>query len=447
MSRAEICAMYLVSGQPHIYLAGDKSPGWGSLCENYGRIRSELEELNPDLILYFSTQWLSVLGWLFQSNPEPEFVHVDHNWHDLGTIPYKFLVDPDFAPVHAAEVKKTGRHTMLVNYEGFPIDTGTIVAQKLINPDNRFPATMISCNMYAEKEETMEIGRATRRAIDAYGKKVAIVLVSNLSNRYFTGEIEPSQDHISSKKDDEWNLKILELMGEGRLEDVAQCARDFAREANGDMQFKGIWWLNALAGETNDFEGKIFDYQPVWGTGAALVGLYPKGSLPAVSGSSTKEEIGTVESGSSNAQQTVTGKESLVVQSQTAASPVGPYPHARQEGDLVFLSGIGPRERVTDHIPGLKLDDQGNCLEYDIEAETHSVFRNVIAVLESAGCRLENVVDVQVFLTNMKDDFKTFNRIYGEYFDGQSGPTRTTIGITALPTPIHVELKVIARKG
>ena len=428
----EIPSIYLLSGQPHILLTPDKSAGWKKLNEAYACVRQEIDQIEPDMILYMSTQWLSVLGWLFQADPTPEWVHVDSNWHDLGTMPYKFRIDQTFAPLHADEVKKTGRHTMLVNYEGFPIDTGTVVAQKLINPDNRFKASMLSCNMYAEKQETMAVGASTLRALKAHNKKVVIVLVSNLSNRYFTNEIDPAEDHISSKKDNEWNLKILELLGEGRLEDVAQCAREFAREANGDMQFKGIWWLNAIGLESNEFSGKVFEYRSVWGTGAALVGLYPNDLL--------KDRWNELPQGNIK-QLDKTG----AIDSQKAALPVGPYPHAREEGDFIFLSGIGPRERGTNNIPGLKRDAKGNVLSYDIRAETHGVFRNVVAVLEASGCSLEDVVDVQVFLTDMEADFKTFNEIYGEYFT-HNGPTRTTVGIEALPTPIHVEFKVVARK-
>jgi 2-aminomuconate deaminase len=126
-----------------------------------------------------------------------------------------------------------------------------------------------------------------------------------------------------------------------------------------------------------------------------------------------------------------------------APKPVGLYPHARRVGNLLFLSGIGPREAGTNNIPGLKLDSQGNKVGYDIEMECHSVFKNVRTVLEESGSKWENLVDVTVFLTNMKDDFATYNRIYAEYFkDAQ--PCRTTVEIKSLPTPIAIELKCIA---
>ena len=134
------------------------------------------------------------------------------------------------------------------------------------------------------------------------------------------------------------------------------------------------------------------------------------------------------------------------VDSSTAPEPVGAYPHARRAGNLLFLSGVGPRKRGTSEIPGVVLDDQGNVVEKDIEAQCRSCFDNVKAVVADAGVPWANVVDVLVFLTDMKNDFKTYNRVYAEYFagEGNPNPARTTIEINALPTPIAVEVKVVA---
>ncbi len=132
-----------------------------------------------------------------------------------------------------------------------------------------------------------------------------------------------------------------------------------------------------------------------------------------------------------------------IFNSDKAPEPVGLYPHSRQVGNLLFLSGVGPRERGETKIPGVELDEDGNILSYDIEAQCHSVFKNVKLILEAAGAKWEDLVDVTVFLTNMKDDFKTYNRIYAEYFkDAQ--PCRTTVEINSLPTPIAIELKCVA---
>ena len=134
------------------------------------------------------------------------------------------------------------------------------------------------------------------------------------------------------------------------------------------------------------------------------------------------------------------------ITSDRAPEPVGAYPHAKRVGDLLFLSGVGPRKRGSREIPGVTLDPDGEIADYDIEAQCRSCFDNVRAILEDAGAGWADIVDVLVFLTNMKDDFKTYNRVYAEYFagEGRPNPTRTTIEINCLPTPIAVELKVIA---
>ncbi|MCS6916420.1 MAG: Rid family hydrolase [Chitinophagales bacterium] len=131
--------------------------------------------------------------------------------------------------------------------------------------------------------------------------------------------------------------------------------------------------------------------------------------------------------------------------SDQAPEPVGAYPHARRAGNLMFLSGIGPRQ-TDNSIPGNVYDEQGRLIAYDIAAQCHAVFRNVQAVLQAAGCRWEQLVDVTVFLTNMKDDFPVMNRIYAEYFRSHQ-PCRTTVEVKSLPTPIAIELKCIAWLG
>jgi len=115
-------------------------------------------------------------------------------------------------------------------------------------------------------------------------------------------------------------------------------------------------------------------------------------------------------------------------------------------GDLLFLSGVGPRERGSSKIPGVELNDAGEIVSYDIEEQCRSVFRNVRYILEDAGSAWENIVDVTVFLTNIKDDFAAYNRLYAEYF-ADNRPCRTTVEVNALPTPIAIELKVIATIG
>ena len=129
--------------------------------------------------------------------------------------------------------------------------------------------------------------------------------------------------------------------------------------------------------------------------------------------------------------------------SDKAPEPVGLYPHARKVGNLLFLSGVGPRKPGTNEIPGVVFDEAGKIFDYNISEQCHSVFKNVSSILEASGSRWEDLVDVTVFLTNMKNDFETYNKIYAEYFK-ENQPCRTTEEITSLPTPIAIELKCIA---
>ena len=134
---------------------------------------------------------------------------------------------------------------------------------------------------------------------------------------------------------------------------------------------------------------------------------------------------------------------SEIINSDKAPEPVGLYPHARRVGNLLFLSGVGPREKGTKIIPGVELNVEGKIASYNIETQCRSVFNNVKLILEAAGSSWENLVDVTVYLTNMKDDFKTYNQVYAEFFKDNL-PCRTTVEINCLPTPIAIELKCIA---
>jgi 2-aminomuconate deaminase len=135
--------------------------------------------------------------------------------------------------------------------------------------------------------------------------------------------------------------------------------------------------------------------------------------------------------------------QNISINANKAPEPVGLYPHAKRVGNLLFLSGVGPRERGTKKIPGVELNDNGEIMSYNIEAQCRSVFNNIKLILEASGSSWNNIVDVTVFLTNMKDDFATYNKLWAEYF-AENPPCRTTIEINCLPTPIAIELKVIA---
>jgi 2-aminophenol/2-amino-5-chlorophenol 1,6-dioxygenase alpha subunit len=467
---AGIVGGVIVPGLPHPLLVPDENPGWREIRDAYETARKQIESLNPDLMIIYSTRWPSVIGHQIQADPEPEWVHVDEEFHHLGSIPYKFRMDAAFGEAYQQAATARGLHARTVAYRGFPIDTGTIVALKLLNPDNAIPASVVSCNMYADRAETIVLGKAAADAVEKRGLRAICVSVTALSARLHTTEIRPEQDEISSLQDDEWNRKLLEILDEGRLEDVSQLARTFTAQAHADSKLKAIWWLAAAMGQHNNYKGKVLAYAPIYGSGATVVTLEPtekaagghefdeadvdvyggdrsvldagapQNQLPQDSAAPTSTPGSDAASATSDAQ-------AETIQTDTAPAPVGAYPHARRVGDLLYLSGVGPRQPGTDAIPGGPVrDPAGAQLDYDIEAQTRAVIENVRNILEAAGSSMDKVLDVTAFLIDMDRDFDVYNRVYAETF-APIGATRTTIAIKALPTPIAVEFKVIAAAG
>jgi 2-aminophenol/2-amino-5-chlorophenol 1,6-dioxygenase alpha subunit len=271
-------AGFVVPGLPHPLLAPERSPGWARVRLGFERLRNRLQALNPDVLVIYSTQWPSVLGHQIQADPRPQGIHVDHEFHELGTMEYNFPVHVPYADAILRAGQKRGLHMRRVDYRGFPIDTGSLVALSLLNPDNRIPCTLVSCNMYADRAETLVLGKATQDALVEQKLKGVAIASTALSHRLWTYPVAPSEDGLSSQKDDEWNRKILEILREGRLEDVAQLARQFSREAHADSKLKALWWLSAALGGRNDFQCDVHAYEALFGTGGAVVELRAGGS-------------------------------------------------------------------------------------------------------------------------------------------------------------------------
>ena len=444
---------FLVPGKPQPLLVPEKSMGWRKLRGAFDLAAQEIDALNPDLLVLFSTQWVSVLGHQIQTHAHPKWNVVDQEWHDLGTIHYEFDVDAEFGQACAESARARGLHVHTVNYSGFPIDIGSVVATKLLNPKSRFPVSIFSCNMYSDKAETIILSKAVSDALKAQGKTAVAISVTSLSNRVFHKAVRPDEDRIHSLKDDEWNRKYLQILGEGRLEDASQLAREFTQQASGDSKMKGVWFLAGCMGQTNRYEGKIYEYQAICGTGAAIVGLSPSDKMEATRefdetdfetlGETPKQMGG--EAGISKMSVASEREQIIQVDAKAAPKPVGAYPHARRFGDLLFLSGVGPRQPQTNEIPGGPVrKSSGEKQDYDIRAQTRATIENVKGILEASGASLQDVLDVTVFLIDMDRDFQGYNEVYAEYFKDIQA-TRTTLAIQALPTPIAVELKVTAR--
>ena len=265
------------TGLPHPLLVPEQNAGWGRVREGYEQARKWIEGLNPDVLIVYSTMWPSVIGHQIQADPEPTWTHVDELFHDLGSIPYQFRVDSEFA--HEAERAgiKRGLMSRTVSYHGFPIDTGSVVALNLLNPDNKFSSTILSSNVYSDRAETVVFAKSILDALKEQKKRAVVVTVASLSNRLFTDFIEPSEDRIHSAKDEEWNQKLLEFLGDGRLEDVAQLSREIQKQIRVKkvVNFKPFWFLSAMCGQHNNFDGEIHAYEPIYGTGGAVISLTP----------------------------------------------------------------------------------------------------------------------------------------------------------------------------
>ncbi len=276
-SKNPVIAGYVLPGLPQPLLTPDANPGYKDLRRAFDQVRAEIANSNADLIVIYSTMWPSVIGHQIQARPAPEWIHVDEEFHDLGSIPYKLKMDAEFAKLYAQIARERGLHARTVDYHGFPIDTGSVVALKLINPDNRIPATIVSSNIYSDRAETFVLGKAAAEAAERSGRKVVAVIVSTLSNRLHQSFIDPQGDKIHSLKDEEWNQKILEFLKQGRLEDVAQLSRQIHREARVKKvgNFKPFWWLSSFMGANNRYQGDVLSYNSVYGTGSAVISLHP----------------------------------------------------------------------------------------------------------------------------------------------------------------------------
>jgi 2-aminophenol/2-amino-5-chlorophenol 1,6-dioxygenase alpha subunit len=258
---------FIVPGLPH--LAFD-TPGWQELKVALARAGEEARAANPDVLVIYSAQWISVLGHSFQADPNPQGVHVDENWYDMGDFEFNFKVDVELSKLAEQVVREKGFATKLINYEGFPIDTGTLVVMKYFNPDNKIPVMIVSSNIYASPEDSMRLGEAIGEALKRSGKKAVLINCSSLSHRFITHDIKPGEDHIASEKDDQWNRKMLDLIKAGKTSEILAKAPEYIREVNPEMQFKGFYWLMGVLNKP-EIAGDVLAYGPLWGTGAAVV--------------------------------------------------------------------------------------------------------------------------------------------------------------------------------
>lgn len=262
--------VYLVPALPHILQKTELNAGYTQLHAAMQRVALDLQAQGVERIVYYSTNWIAVLGQMIQAKAHLAGVHTDENWYDYGNLDFSFTVDTSLAKCLGEVYSASGKPVKLIDYENFPVDTGTIVANTLANPQG-LAVTMVANHVYSDYAASVTLASLSRKAIESYGKPTAVVLVSGLSQRFFTTPIDLREDRISDAGDDAENRKMLELLKQGLYHDAEGMVTAYAQRTKADMGFKALAWVRGLLGEAYQKPADVMAYAPVYGTGAAVV--------------------------------------------------------------------------------------------------------------------------------------------------------------------------------
>lgn len=258
----------LVPGMPHL-LSAEKSPAWQSLRDGMRRLEEAISATGADTLMIYSTQWMSVLGNSFQCQANPRGVHVDENWHEWGDLKFDFKSEVALAKSCAEYVGKSFP-VKLVDYDCFPVDTGTIVALELLNQNRKLPVVAVSSWVYADGEKTATIGHGMRAAAEDSGRRVFALGVSSLSQRYFTDEIDPATDKISNADDERAIAGLMGRLEGGDLAGACALLPELNKVLPLDMGGNALQWLRGVTG-TKPAVGRVLGFGPIWGTSNAVV--------------------------------------------------------------------------------------------------------------------------------------------------------------------------------
>jgi len=262
---------YLLPGSPLLTLRPDV-PAYADLLAGMEQASREIEALQPDALIVYSTRWLAVLDQLWQGRARITGVHVDENWHEFGEMRFDMSTDVSLARACVKAANKAGVRSKLVDYAGFPIDSGTLSVNALINSRTAFPLVTLANNLYLDYEGTRRLGEIAAAQAAAQGKRVVVLAVGELSGTTFREERALEEDKVVGSTDDEWNRRILSLLEQRELEKLAQQLPDYIAQAKADMGFKHFAFaLGALGGRLGKV--KVLGYGPQYGNGAAVVRL------------------------------------------------------------------------------------------------------------------------------------------------------------------------------
>lgn len=267
-THANLKVAALVPGLPHI-LKPDMNGGYAALAGALARLGDELQAEGVERIVYYSTQWISVLGHLYQAKTELKGLHVDENWYDIADLPFDFRIDRAFAEAMAKAAQAKGYQTKLVDYEGFPVDTGTIVADRFLNK-GRFATNMLSCCVYSDYADTLKLAGTVADCIAQGSKKTAAIAVTGLSGNWFTSEIDLREDHVRPAQQ-EWDKLILSLWEKGHMLASEERRGEYAGACKVDMGMKALAFLRGVGGAVEGKGASVRAYGGIYGTGAAVV--------------------------------------------------------------------------------------------------------------------------------------------------------------------------------
>jgi 2-aminophenol/2-amino-5-chlorophenol 1,6-dioxygenase alpha subunit len=268
-SKRNLTAAAIVAGLPHL-LEREANAGYEQLARAMEALGDDFERRGVKRILYYSTQWISVLGHSFQARSELTGHHVDENWYELPDLPFSFRVDRPFAERLAKSVEAKGHQARLIDYDGFPVDTGTIVADRLLNR-GRFVTGMVSCCVYSDFEDTVQLASTLAEALAEDATPTAVVCVSMLSGRWFTRAIDPREDHVSSPEDDACNRRLIQLLEAGQAEEVEAYLPAYNAAVKADMGMKALAFLKGFGAFAPGRKARLRAYGALYGTGAAVI--------------------------------------------------------------------------------------------------------------------------------------------------------------------------------
>lgn len=263
-----VVSAFLVHGSPLPFLR-PQNPPWKALDAGYRAAAAAMAASKPDVMAVYSTQWIAVLDELWQTRPHSVGRHVDENWYEYGDLQMDLHCDVDLARACIAAATAGGVRSKAVDYEDFPIDTGTIVANAFVNPDGRIPAVVAANNVYHDFALTAKLGGIAAEQAKLQGKRAAVIAIGGLSGSYFDHEIDIAKDRVVRDADDAANRAFLDRLGKGSGNSLAEEIAEYAKTVKADMGGKHFAWL---LGATGGFRGaSVLGYGATYGAGAAVV--------------------------------------------------------------------------------------------------------------------------------------------------------------------------------